>query len=229
MADELRFHLDPICPWCFQTSRWVRHLERTGAVRVRWGVFSLELNALASADGGDAAPDLDAVASADPDGVQSSAMLRTVVALRAARGDAAAGAFYAAHGDLVHVRGEQGDPREIVDAALADAGLPVSVAEDALARPATWDEVVSEHLSLVRRHDAFGVPFLVLDGDDGPGVFGPVVSEPPASDTAAEDLWRHTAWMARNAEFAELKRAQRRDPDLESVRIWRENQRESPQ
>lgn len=220
MADELRFHLDPICPWCFQTSRWARHLERTGLVQLRWGVFSLELNGLAAEHDGD----LDVLDATGPEDVQSSAMLRTVVALRAELGDAAVGAFYAAHGELVHVRGEQGDPRALVDTALADADLPVAVAADALARPATWDEVVAEHLGLVRRHEAFGVPFLVLDGDDGPGVFGPVISEPPASDEEAARLWEHTAWMARDPQFAELKRAQRRDPDLESVRIWRESQ-----
>jgi len=30
LTQPIRFHLDPLCPWCYQTSRWVRQLEELG-------------------------------------------------------------------------------------------------------------------------------------------------------------------------------------------------------
>ena len=26
MTEHIRFHFDPIRPWCYQTSRWLKHL-----------------------------------------------------------------------------------------------------------------------------------------------------------------------------------------------------------
>jgi len=59
---------------------------------------------------------------------------------------------------------------------------------------------------------------MVLDGGDGPSIFGPVISEPPADDAEALALFRHVLWLARNENFAELKRERENWPDLESVR-----------
>lgn len=42
MTERVCFFFDPICPWCYQTSRWARRLEELGVVELDWGVFSLE-------------------------------------------------------------------------------------------------------------------------------------------------------------------------------------------
>nr|MBA2437248.1 hypothetical protein [Acidimicrobiia bacterium] len=52
---------------------------------------------------------------------------------------------------------------------------------------------------------SFGVPTIVLDGGEGPAIFGPVVSEVPTDEEAVE-LWRHVSWLARYENFSELKR-----------------------
>ena len=41
--DKVKFHFDPRCPWCYQTSRWIRRLEELGEVEADWGIFSLEV------------------------------------------------------------------------------------------------------------------------------------------------------------------------------------------
>jgi protein-disulfide isomerase-like protein with CxxC motif len=41
--DAVRFHFDPICPWCYQTSRWAKRLEQLGEIELDWGLFSLEV------------------------------------------------------------------------------------------------------------------------------------------------------------------------------------------
>ncbi|TME44255.1 MAG: hypothetical protein E6I55_11230 [Chloroflexi bacterium] len=75
-------------------------------------------------------------------------------------------------------------------------------------------------------HRAFGVPTVVLDDGDGPAIFGPVIFDVPA-DAEALELWQHFSWLARNTNFAEVKRERTRYPDLESVR--RSQQRKAEQ
>ncbi len=65
------------------------------------------------------------------------------------------------------------------------------------------------------------MPTIVLDGGEGPAIFGPVITEPPANDADAVELFRHVVWLARYPGFAELKRDRDALPDLESVRQWK--------
>ncbi|PSO46843.1 MAG: hypothetical protein BRC32_06080 [Actinobacteria bacterium QS_8_72_14] len=41
--EHIRFHFDPVCPWCYQTSRWLGHLAALGRVQLSWGLFSLQV------------------------------------------------------------------------------------------------------------------------------------------------------------------------------------------
>ena len=212
MSDRIRFFFDPLCPWCYQTSRWVRDLEQRGEVTVSWGLFSLEI---ANADGDTA--DLGETAKA-------AMALRTAVALRDAEGDPAVGEFYAALGAAVHQRGEDVTDIKVVSAALEDAGVPAALIDKAMGDPETWTAVEREHRSLVERTRSFGVPTIVLDDGEGPAIFGPVISEVPAPDDAVE-LWRHVSWLARYENFSELKRDRSIDPDLESYRRFQDARR----
>jgi protein-disulfide isomerase-like protein with CxxC motif len=204
MTDAVRFHFDPLCPWCYQTSRWIRRLEESGDVALSWGIFSLELT---NAD--------------DPDAVgtdaRAAAALRTVVVVRDVEGEAAVGRFYAALGEAIHERGEAPDDPSVLQDALEAAGLPGALLDKACSDAATWERVKAEHHALVDRTRSFGVPTIVLDGGEGPAIFGPVISEVPDAETGRE-LWRHVSWLARYENFSELKRDRTTAPDLESVR-----------
>ena len=211
MSEPIRFHFDPLCPWCYQTSRWVRRLEELGEVSVDWRVFSL---AIANrGDEGRAASD-----------VGSAPALRTAIVLRREHGPAAVGRYYAALGAAIHEeeRGEDGpavDDREVIGAALREAGVDPEVADRAMADPATWEAVQREHDEVVTAHRAFGVPTIVLDGGSGRAIFGQVITEVPGGPEAVE-LWRHVTWLVRYENFSELKRERTRQPDLASVRRW---------
>ncbi|MGH3665510.1 MAG: DsbA family oxidoreductase [Egibacteraceae bacterium] len=205
MAEPIRFHFDPICPWCYQTSRWVRRLAELHVVDVDWGVFSLELV--------NAGTEL----SERKGHQRSEAALRTAVTVRADQGNAALGRFYAALGATVHEQGADLESPDTITAALEAAGLDAVLLEKALGDESTWDAVTAEHTALIERTRSFGVPTIVLDGGDGPAIFGPVVTEPPTDDDAVE-LWRHVAWLTRYENFSELKRDRSASPDLESVR-----------
>jgi predicted DsbA family dithiol-disulfide isomerase len=202
MAEQIRFYFDPLCPWCYQTSRWARRLDELGVVDVEWRVFSLAI--VNRGDEGRADPDM-----------WSGPALRTAIAVRNSNGNASVGAFYKALSDAVHQRGERADDHAVLEASLREAGLSPELLEQALADPTTWDAVQREHDEAVAEHEVFGVPTIVLDGGKGPQLFGPVITEVP-DDSDSIELWQHFAWMARNPNFAEVKR-ERLPLDLESV------------
>jgi len=209
-VEHVRFHFDPLCPWCYQTSRWARRLEELGELTLEWGVFSLEVVNL---------PD-----DQDPGALEARAApaLRTAIAIRDELGRAAIGPFYAALGRRVWEEPPPPeDPVAAVRAALGAAGLDPSLVDRALADPGTWEAVLAEHRNVVERYGAFGVPTLILDAGTGPAIFGPVVSVLPADDDAVT-LWRHTAWLVRYGNFSELKRSRAQPPDLPTAAWYRE-------
>jgi hypothetical protein len=125
--------------------------------------------------------------------------------VRRAHGDEAAGRFYLGVADAVHVERREVDDPDVLRDALRGAGVDASLLEAALADPETWAAVQDEHDEAMRVHGAFGVPTIVLEGEDGGAIFGPVLSEVPPVDEAVE-LWHHVRWLIRNPNFAELKR-----------------------
>ena len=40
---EVEFFLDPVCPWCWLTSRWVTHVQEEKRYTVGWRFISLEI------------------------------------------------------------------------------------------------------------------------------------------------------------------------------------------
>jgi predicted DsbA family dithiol-disulfide isomerase len=209
MTERIRFYFDPLCPWCYQTSRWARRLEELGIVEIDWRVFSLGI--VNHGDEGRAAAD-----------TGSAPALRTAIAVRDAHGNAPVGAFYKAVSDALHQRAEKIDDPAVIETSLREAGLEADLVQRALADPATWGAVQREHDEAVNVHRVFGVPTIVVDGGTGPQLFGPIISDIP-DDEGTVDLWRHFAWMVRNPNVAEIKR-DRLPLDLESIRSWRREQ-----
>lgn len=207
MTDRVRFHFDPLCPWCYQTSRWIRRVAELGEVELSWGLFSLELQ---NSD--------DEHARLAEAATRAGLALSTAVAVRDVAGPGGVGDFYAALGRRVHEDGEAIEDAATVKSALGDARLDPGLADRAGADAAFADRAGAEHAALVDRTRSFGVPTIVLDDGEGPAIFGPVIVEPPTDDAETVELWRHVAWLARSDNFAELKRDRDRAPDLESVR-----------
>ena len=208
--EQVKFHFDPLCPWCYQTSRWARRLAELGEVELDWGVFSLEVVNLPD----DKDPlELDA---------RAAPALRTAIVIRDRKGSKQIGPFYAALGRRIWEEPPpNADMAVAVRDSLAEVGLDASWCDDALADPSTWPAVLEEHGALVERTGAFGVPTLVLDDGTGPAIFGPVVSQLP-SDEDAVALWQHLAWLTRYTNFAELKRGRAMPPDLPTAAWYRE-------
>jgi hypothetical protein len=211
VAEQLTFHFDPLCPWCWQTSRWARRLVELGAATVEWKIFSLSIQ-----------NNPDGAGAVDPAGAGVRG-LRTAVLVRSTGGNDAVGAFYDAlgtrhfHGDL-----ESYDDEDTFRKALADVGLDAGLYDQAMTDPTTWHTVVAEHDAIVSDTKSFGVPTIRLDGGAGPAIFGPVISELPNDDDAVK-LLEHTAWLVRYENFGELKR-ERIDLDVPSAAAYRARQ-----
>ena len=208
--EKVRFHFDPRCPWCYQTSRWAKRLEALGEIDLDWGVFSLEVVNLEE--------------GRDPRELEStgSPALRTAVQIGRDHGSKAMGPFYTALGrkNFEEVP-PPADPIEAVRESLTEAGLEPALCDKALADPSTWDAVIDQTMILVERVGRLGVPTIVLDSDDGPAIFGPVVARLPSDEDAVE-LWRHTSWLVRYGNFAELKRKRDGLDELPVMAWWRE-------
>lgn len=210
MTEHVRFHFDPLCPWCWQTSRWMRRLVELGRVQVEWGVFSLEV-----------ANSPDGAAAVEPT-ARGAQGLRTAVLVRDTVDNAAMGAFYEALGNRHFHDLQKYDTPDTFHGALRDAGLDPELYDRAMADIGTWHTVIAEHEQLVRETKAFGVPTIRLDGGSGPAIFGPVISQMP-TDNDAVQLFEHVAWLARYENFGELKR-ERLDLDVPSAAAWRARQ-----
>ena len=108
---------------------------------------------------------------------------------------------------------ERRGTREFVEPILAEAGLPLELA-DALDDEGWDDEIrreTDEALSLTGKD--VGTPIIHFEPPDGVAFFGPVISRLPSEEQAGE-LWDHVIGLARFPGFAELKRSLRELPQV---------------
>jgi 2-hydroxychromene-2-carboxylate isomerase len=206
--ETVKFYFDPRCPWCYQTSRWVRRLDELGVIEADWGVFSLEV--------------VNVPEGTDPETIDAASgpALRTAIVIRDTYGSKAIGPFYKALGKRIWETAPPVlDAIAAVRGALAEIDLDPEIVAQALGDRATWTAVLNEHRALIATTRSFGVPTIVLDGGSGPAIFGPVIATMP-DDEAAVELWQHVAWLARDENFFELKRNRAHSPDLPGF-TWR--------
>ncbi len=211
---DIRFYFDPVCPFAWMTSKWVRQVQELRDYTVEWRFISLRL---INAD-----VDYDSHFPADYEAGHTAGLrlLRVAARTRAEHGAAAVGPLYAAMGkrifdtadDTVQGRQRRGT-REFVEPILLEAGLPTELAE-ALDEE-SWDLEIGmeteEALTLTGKD--VGTPILHFEPPEGVAFFGPVISRVPDEDSAAE-LWDHVVGLARFAGFSELKRSLRELPQL---------------
>jgi hypothetical protein len=211
---DVRFYFDPVCPFAWMTSKWVRIVAAQRGYTVDWRFISLRMiNAEIDYD------------SHFPVGYEEGhtsglRLLRVAARARAEQGRAAVGSFYetvsseifdapGAAGLTPAVRGS----RAFVEPLLARAGLPAGLA--AALDDTRLDEEIrdegDEALALTGRD--VGTPIIHFSPPDGTAFFGPVISRLPAPEDAAR-LWDYVTGLAGFPGFAELKRSLRERPQL---------------
>ena len=225
MDADLNFYFDPVCPFAWMTSKWVRQVQAQRDYTVDWRFISLRLiNAHVDYDA-HFPPEYEAGHTA---GLR---LLRVAARARGEYGREAIAPLYAALGaqifdtaprtDDQQTEGEIRDlrgTRAFTEPILAEAGLPLELA-DAL-DDESWDTEIqqetNEALSLTGKD--VGTPIIHFEPPTGVAFFGPVISRLPDDDSAVE-LWDHVVGLARFSGFAELKRSLREQPQLAAFGI----------
>lgn len=197
----VRFYFDPLCPWAYRASQWIREVRKRVGIQVEWRFFSLEV-----------------VNAADPepspferDWAPGWAFLRAAAWLRQAHSvsdanedsNSAVDRFYARLGEAIHDRGISANDRRSAEELVEHIGYPRSLLGDALSDPDTERAVMRDHREAVERYGAFGVPTLVLPS--GNAVFGPAIVSAPRGEEAV-DLWNLLLSFDAMSFLYELKR-----------------------
>jgi predicted DsbA family dithiol-disulfide isomerase len=188
---EVDFYFDPLCPWAWRTSLWMREVMKVRPVTVRWKFLSLEWINLARPDGN---PKETQRRARDP--------FRVMALARREHGDEAVNRLYLAFGHARHDRDENIGERDVIRRCIAEAGFDASLLERAMADDTTRREVRADEEAIATM-GAFGVPTLVI-GDSLP-LFGPVIN-PVVTGEEAGEMWDHTAYFVQRRDFFELKR-----------------------
>jgi 2-hydroxychromene-2-carboxylate isomerase len=211
---DLHFYFDPVCPFAWLTSKWVRTVAAQRDYSVDWRFISLRI---VNADVDYATQFPDHYEEGHTAGLK---LLRVCARARAEHGRDAVGPLYSAIGThLFDTRRDKSlaaadqAARQLVESALSDAGLPAECA-DAL-DDATFDDEIrgetDEALTLTGRD--VGTPILHFRPPTGTAFFGPVISRLPSADEAVA-LWDHVIALAAFPGFAEIKRSLRERPQL---------------
>jgi 2-hydroxychromene-2-carboxylate isomerase len=199
---SIDFYFDPMCPWAYQTSKWIRDVRSRKGFDIRWRFFSLEE---VNREEGKKHP-------WERDWSYGWSQMRIGAWLRRESMDSV-DRWYEAVGRAFHEEAvptqEPDRHREILD----QLGLPADTLEQAIADPTTTDEVRSDHDEAVGVHGGFGVPILVFP--DGFALYGPVVVPAPTGDEA-DRLWDHVLGYTEFPNLYELKQPKSGD-DLELI------------
>lgn len=193
------FWFDPLCPWAWMTSRWMLEVEKVRPVRTVFHVMSLSvLNS-----GKDDLPEkyremMD----------RGWAGVRVALAVDEKYGKDKLREYYTAVGTRIHPGGEDGSQRPVIEAALAEVGLPAELADaaDTDANDAALKR--SHHEGMDPVGDEVGTPVLHINGM---ALFGPVISPAPKGEQAGR-LFDGFSLLTEYDGFFEAKRTRTRDP-----------------
>jgi hypothetical protein len=205
MSSDVTFFFDPICPFTWRTSRWLRSMATKRDLIVQWRLLSL-----ATLNEGKEIPEQyrDGMAR----GWRAS---RLLAAADAQLGQDAMARLYTEIGTRIHgyvgpgpLEGHPTERRtldtEVLVESLAAAGLPAQLM--ASTDDTALDDVIRESHAAgqARVGTESGSPIVAFG--DGPGFFGPVVVPVPDGESA-EKLFDAVRLLSAVPEFSEIKRA----------------------
>src|SRR5437016_2201851 len=179
MTERVEFYFDPMCPYAYQTSVWIRDVREQVGLDITWRFFSLE--------------EVNRV-----DGKKHPwerpwsygwGQMRVGALIRRELGNDELDRWYAGIGESFF---EHAAPTHTPDAhreRVAEMQFDPALVDRAIADETTTDDVKADHDHVTGTYAAFGVPTLVFP--NGRALYGPVIAPAPMDEEALR-LWEFT-------------------------------------
>ncbi|HEY5663933.1 MAG TPA: DsbA family protein [Ilumatobacter sp.] len=204
-VDTVDFHFDVLCPYAYQTSKWIREVRREIGITINWKFFSLE--------------EINRVEGKKHPWERAWSygwsLMRIGALLRRSSNDDL-DRWYELAGRSLHEDGRRPHEPDVARHLLGELGLDPGLVDLALADPTTHDEVKADHDRVVA-FGGYGVPTLFF-GDHS--LFGPVLINPPEGEAAVR-LWHAVTAWTEFPDLYELQKPKLNDDERRIVEVFR--------